>query len=166
VRAAQALVELGPGTGETTRALLSGMQKHARILGIEIVPQFVEILREIPDLRLDVVLGTALEIDEVLKRHQFPTPDVIVSGIPFSTMTRSDGRALVNTIHALLAPGGTFVAYQLRDRILELAAGCFGPPQQAFVLWNLPPLRILQWRKANTVPVGEARERCTFNAMS
>lgn len=147
VRRARSVVELGPGLGETTRALLAELPPSARLLAIEIVPQFVMQLREIQDQRLLAIEGSALELGRLLGEHTFPQPDVIVSGIPFSAISPSQGRELVHSIHTTLAAGGTFVAYQLRDRICELAADHFGDPQVTFVPWNLPPLRIFQWTK-------------------
>jgi len=51
---AKLIVELGPGTGGTTRALLRAMQPEARLLAIEINPHFVELLQRRPDKRLIV----------------------------------------------------------------------------------------------------------------
>lgn len=151
VRRARTIVELGPGLGETTRALLAELPPGAQLLAIEIVPQFVRQLREIRDQRLRAAEGSALELARLLGEHRFTRPDVIVSGIPFSAISPQQGRALVSTIHESLAPGGTFIAYQLRDRICELAADHFGDPQVTFVPWNLPPLWIYQWTKSGSV---------------
>src|SRR5919109_2359730 len=51
---AKLIVELGPGTGGTTRALLRAMQPEARLLAIEINPHFVELLARWPDRCLSV----------------------------------------------------------------------------------------------------------------
>src|SRR4030095_15898399 len=54
---AKLIVELGPGTGGTTRALLRAMQPSARLLAIEINPHFVEVLQRWPEPRLIVEHG-------------------------------------------------------------------------------------------------------------
>src|SRR4030095_13023252 len=103
---AKLIVELGPGTGGTTRALLRAMQPEARLLAIEINPHFVEVLQRWPDKRLIVEQGSALDIGSILDAHGLSAPDVIVSGIPFSTMTRPIGRDILRSVLEALHPGG------------------------------------------------------------
>jgi phospholipid N-methyltransferase len=147
---ARLVVELGPGLGGTTRALLGAMPEDAQLLAIEIVSQFAQILRRIPDPRLRVVQGCALELDRVLRSQRLPQPDVVVSGIPFSALSRAKGARLVRKIHAALPAGGTFVAYQVRNRVCDLAAELFGPPRRSLVLANIPPLQIFEWQKVES----------------
>ena len=59
VRDARVVVELGPGTGGTTRALLRAMRPDARLLAIEISPRFVRLLHRERDSRLLPHLGSA-----------------------------------------------------------------------------------------------------------
>tara|TARA_R110002095_G_scaffold1984_6_gene8846 strand:+ start:2276 stop:2881 length:606 start_codon:yes stop_codon:yes gene_type:complete len=146
--AARTVVELGPGTGETTSALLNVLPANARLLCIEVVSEFVNQLRQISDARLLVEEGSALNLEGLLKSNHLSAPDVIVSGVPFSVMTRAEGQALMESIHRVLAPGGTFMTYQFRNSVCELAAASFGTPlQRSFVLWNFPPLEIFVWEK-------------------
>jgi phosphatidylethanolamine/phosphatidyl-N-methylethanolamine N-methyltransferase len=151
LRRAKLVIELGPGLGGTTRALLESMPADSRLIGIEIVEQFAESLRTIPDQRLQVVHGRARDLEPVLRGQGLQRPDVIVSGIPFAAMSRGEGADLVKRIHAVLPAGGIFVAYQFRKRVSELAAECFGPPRESLVLGNFPPLRIYEWRKGAAV---------------
>lgn len=148
IRQAETVVELGPGTGSTTHALLEGMQPSSRLLGVELVPEFVDHLRRIPDRRFDVAAGSALQLQAHLTEHHMPPPDVIVSGIPFSTLPEGEGRQLVESIYSALTPGGQFIAYQLRDEVSTLAGQYFGSAETTLVLWNIPPLRIYRWTKA------------------
>lgn len=145
---AHCVVELGPGTGETTQALLVAMPPSARLLSIELVPELVEQVRQIDDPRLIVEHANALDVVSILNRHQLPAPDVVVSGIPFSHLSPQEGQQLVDQIFSALTPGGTFVAYQFRDHIRKLADDRFGPPETSFIPWNIPPLDIYQWTKA------------------
>ena len=77
-------------------------------------------------------------------------PDVVVSGIPFSTMSPELGRQVIEAVHAALAPGGKFVAYQVRDRVHQLATPVFGPPEVSLELRNVPPMRVYCWQKAGS----------------
>lgn len=151
------VVELGPGLGGTTRAMLAAMPADARLLGIEIVEQFADSLRTIPDPRLQVVQGCAHELERLLRSQNLPRPDVVVSGIPFSAMSREKGAALVKQIHGILPVGGTFVTYQVRSRVRELADELFGPALQSAVVANVPPLRLFEWQKRPVHAVADHR---------
>ena len=144
---AKLIVELGPGTGGTTRALLRAMQPEARLLAIEINPHFVEVLQRWPDRRLIVEQGSALDIGSILDSHGLSAPDVIVSGIPFSTMTMPIGRDILRSVYDALDPGGAFVAYQVRDRVHTLGREVFGRARVQTELLNVPPMRIYRWEK-------------------
>ena len=146
-RDARTIVELGPGTGGTTRALLRAMQPEARLLAIEINPHFVEVLDRWPDKRLIAVEGSALDIGQILADRGFSAPDVIVSGIPFSTMTLPIGRDILRSVYDALDPGGAFVAYQVRDRVNTLGREVFGRARVQTELLNVPPMRIYRWEK-------------------
>ncbi len=144
---AELVVELGPGTGGTTRALLRSMQPAARLLAIEINRRFAELLREIGDPRLLVHQGSAEELPDALACHGLGHPDVIVSGIPFSTMTRAVGTGILRAVHDSLEPGGRFVAYQVRDRVEELGRSVFGRAAVQLEPLNVPPMRVYRWIK-------------------
>jgi phospholipid N-methyltransferase len=145
---ARTIVELGPGTGGTTRALLRAMRPDATLLAIEINERFAEHLeRELPDPRLRVYRGSAADISPALQESGLPAPDVVLSGIPFSTMPRPLGSAILDSAHAALAPGGRFVAYQVRDRVEMLGRPVFGPARKQTELRNVPPMRVYRWDK-------------------
>jgi len=142
------VVELGPGTGGTTRALLGSLSADAKLIAVEIVPEFVEELRQIDDPRLIVCHGDAAELSRFLVESDSKNVDLIVSGIPFSTMRPSVAKALVADIHRSLAPGGQFVTYQVRDAVIEIASQLFDVPRVSLVFWNVPPLRLFQFAKS------------------
>ena len=148
VREARAVVELGPGTGGTTHALLRALPAAARLLAIEIDPHFAALLRgEITDPRFAVEQASAEGIAGIAARHGLPAPDVVISGIPFSTMPDTVGRAILRAVWAALAPGGRFVAYQFRDRVAVLGRHILGRPDVDVELLNVPPMRVYSWRK-------------------
>lgn len=157
-RNADTVVELGPGTGETTSAILDAIPDRARLLCVELVPEFADRLRENPDVRLTVEQGDAADLSRFVEKNKLGAPSVVVSGVPFSHMSPQEGRRLVQNIHDVLAPGGTFVAYQFRSRICEYAEACFGSPRRTFVPWNIPPLDIYEWTRTDS---GAAHEELT-----
>lgn len=157
VSTARVVVELGPGTGGTTRALLKCMRDHARLLCVELNPQFHGIVRRIADPRLLVHHGSAEELGEVMERHGLSGADAIVSGIPFSTMPPSTAGRILDAIYAALVPGGRFVAYQVRGHVEAFSRPYFGPAQVDVELLNIPPVRIYRWEKRMRAAVSMAR---------
>lgn len=141
------VVELGPGTGGTTRAILEALPRRAHLLAIEINPDFVTYLRAFPDPRLSIYLGSAEHIRRALEACHQHRPDAVVSGIPFSTMPAQVGRKILREIWDCLAPGGRFVTYQFMKRVALLEPLLLGSPDVQLECLNLPPLRVYSWRK-------------------
>jgi phosphatidylethanolamine/phosphatidyl-N-methylethanolamine N-methyltransferase len=149
IGSARTIIELGAGSGGTTQAILGAMPARARLLAIEINPRFCDLLRRIDDARLVVHCGAAHELRHALVRYGFAGPDAVISGVPFSTNPRPEASSIIDMIWAVLAPGGCFVAYQMRTMVDQLSRRRFGPPYVEFALLNMPPLRVYRWRKRN-----------------
>ncbi len=146
IATAEVVIELGPGTGGTTKALLQAMAPEARLLAIEINPRFCDLLRNtIDDPRLIVHEGSASEIFEALVKHDLDAPDAVLSGIPFSTMPQELGLSILRSVRKSLKPGGRFVAYQFRDVVHTLGKRVFGPATVQIELLNMPPMRVYRW---------------------
>jgi phospholipid N-methyltransferase len=145
---ARTIVELGPGTGGTTIAMLEAMAPTARLLAIELEAEFHQHLRNtIDDQRLILELASAEQLAELLAAHRMAAPDAIVSGIPFSTMEPDACGRIAAAIAAALRPGGRFVAYQVRAHVAQFMAPWLGPPETEWELVNIPPVRVFSWRK-------------------
>lgn len=153
VQRAHTVVELGPGTGGTTRALLAAMRPDARLLAIELSPEFHARLRAaLDDPRLIVQLGSAEQLPELLARWRLPAPEAVLSGVPFSTMPPASAARIAAAVADCLAPGGRFVAYQVRRRVVDFMQPHLGAPEIAWEWINVPPLRVFRWVK----PAGPA----------
>ncbi len=148
IASAGCVVELGPGTGGMTQAMLRAMPPQARLLSIEINPLFHEQVSRIADERLIAHLGSAADTRDIAASYGLGAPDAVVSGIPFSTMDQTLGAQILAAITGVLAPGGRFVAYQFNPRVAALGEPFLGPPQVAMELLNIPPMRVFRWDKA------------------
>lgn len=146
-RSAQTVVELGAGTGGTTRAILKAMSPGSRLLSIEINPRFCALLRRIKDPRLTVHCGGAQELREAISLYGLLAPEAVISGIPFSTLGRGVGLRIIEAISASLVVGGRFVAYQVSKHVEHLSHPLLGPVRVEMELLNIPPLRIYRWEK-------------------
>lgn len=150
IASAGTIVELGPGTGGTTHAILRAMPSRARLLSLDINPHFYHLIRKIEDRRLIAHHGSACDLGEILALYGLDAPDVIISGIPFSTMSRDRGSRILAAIASLLAPNGRFVAYQASDRVMELCRPFLGAGQVEMEFLNIPPMRVFRWEKRDT----------------
>lgn len=143
------VVELGPGNGGTTRAILDAMNSDAKLLSIELSQNLYELNSQIDDPRYLAHRGDARDLVEILAEYRLPQPTIVISGIPFSTIDADVGTRIIQTIHQQLTPGGKFVAYQVSSRVDQLN-GCFNEDQRS-VEWewlSIPPLRVWCWTKA------------------
>jgi len=147
IASATTVVELGSGTGGTTRAILDAMPKDARLLSIEINPHLHTLVSGIEDERLIAHLGSACELKTIMSMYGLDAPEVVISGIPFSTMNNSDGAQVIAAISSQLAPNGRFVAYQVSRQVATLCRPILGPERVAMELLNIPPMRVFQWEK-------------------
>ena len=154
---AAVVLELGPGTGGTTRALLAAMRADARLLAIELDPAFnAHLSRNIRDPRFSAHLGSAEEIEQTLAAYRLPAPEVIVSGIPFSIMPAEVGDRIAAAIARVLARGGRFVAYQVRAHVTGYASPYLGTPQRQWEWINIPPVCVFTWTKSQAPATASA----------
>lgn len=144
---ARVIVEFGAGTGGITRALLAAMKPGSRLLAIEWTDAFVTRLSDIGDPRLEIVHGCASTVGAALADRGLDAADAIVSGIPFSTLPRTLALDIAAAVHASLAPGGRFVAYQFSPQVASYIRPLMGEPGVEHELLNVPPMRVCTWRK-------------------
>ncbi len=147
VKQAKSIIELGPGAGGTTIGLLTRMRPDANLLAIEKTAAFDEVLSRLRDPRLTVEIADATNLLNYMAERSLGRVDVVVSGIPFSSIPSTVARRIVQSVYESLQPGGTFIAYQLHNDVEKYARPLFGPSDCETVLWNLPPLKVFSWRK-------------------
>jgi 16S rRNA (adenine1518-N6/adenine1519-N6)-dimethyltransferase len=85
-----AVLEVGPGPGGLTRALLS--EGAAKVVAVERDPRFVEMLQDLAkaaDGRLIVVEADALEVDQaaLMAAHATDLPVRVVANLPYNVAT-------------------------------------------------------------------------------
>jgi phospholipid N-methyltransferase len=74
------------------------MPKHARLLSIEINPNFHSLVNNIEDERLIAHPGSTCELKTIISNYGLDAPDVVISGIPFATMSNNDGFQVIDAI--------------------------------------------------------------------
>lgn len=104
------VIELGPGTGVFTRALLSRGVAPENLLLVERSPAFALLLRErFPDM--DIVCDLAQRLDHHAATRLPGPPGAIVSGLPLLAMSRLAQQEILTAAFSALRPGGTFVQF-------------------------------------------------------
>jgi phospholipid N-methyltransferase len=140
---ARVIVEYGPGVGGITLEVLRQMRVDATLVAIEMNPDFVRHLNEtISDPRLQVVAGSAAEVDLILRRLGLFRADYIISGIPFSNIAAAEREKILRKTVAVLEPGGAFLLYQFSKRIMADLSRVFGYVGRSFQPLNLLPAHL------------------------
>lgn len=147
------VVELGPGMGAFTRAIVEHMGPADRFLSVEVDPAFIETLRRRwPDV--DCVCASAESLPALLGARGLGRVDHIVSGLPFATLPADTTLRILEAVGQTLRPGGTFTTFQyvqsygfppaiaFRRRMSALMRSA---PSRRFVARNLPPAFALSW---------------------
>ena len=145
VRSEGPVVELGPGTGAITNALIEHGVDQKRLVLVEYNPGFCALLRErYPQAK--VVQGDAYKLRDSLV---LPTPAAaMVSGLPLVTKPMITRLRLIRDAFAALAPGAPFVqfTYSVVPPIPKSLPGVSTEASER--IWmNLPPARVWVYRK-------------------
>jgi phosphatidylethanolamine/phosphatidyl-N-methylethanolamine N-methyltransferase len=145
----QRVVELGPGTGAVTHAILRRMHSRSTLVCIERDTAFAAHLRStVRDARVRILRADANRLGRLV-----PDPvDVVVSSIPLAVVPAASAGRLIRAAADRLRTGGTFTCYQyapvwLWPRTVHLVEASIGTPHSGRVWWNLPPMVVITARK-------------------
>jgi phospholipid N-methyltransferase len=140
---ARLVVELGPGIGTLTQAILKRMHPEAALVAIELNANFVGFLRdEVEDPRLHVVRGSAADVGKILADLKLSQVDYIISSLPYTNMRDSARREILQESRRVLAPKGALLIFQYTTKVLPYLRSCFKSVHQDFQVLNVPPALI------------------------
>jgi phosphatidylethanolamine/phosphatidyl-N-methylethanolamine N-methyltransferase len=147
VDSADQVIELGPGTGAITSALLHRGVDQKRLVLVEYNPGFCALLRDrYPQAK--IVQGDAYTLRDTLWNVLAKPASAIVSGLPLVTKPMSTRLKLIRDAFAALAPGAPFVqfTYSVAPPIPKSLPGVSTEASER--IWmNLPPARVWVYRK-------------------
>lgn len=141
------VVELGPGTGAITSALIEHGVDQKRLVLVEYNPSFCALLRERYPLA-KVVQGDAYTLRDSLRNVLSARASAVVSGLPLVTKPMLTRLKLIREAFAALAPGAPFVqfTYSVAPPIPKSLPGVSTEASER--IWmNLPPARVWVYRK-------------------
>jgi phosphatidylethanolamine/phosphatidyl-N-methylethanolamine N-methyltransferase len=143
------VLELGPGTGIVTAALLKRGLREDRLVAIENNPKMASLLHErFP--RANIIVGDAWQLDELLRNHREPIERVgaVISSLPLLNFSEEQAESLAQKIRDVLEPQGNWVQFTYRiHKLRPRGASSFRLHASKIVWLNLPPARVSVFQK-------------------
>ena len=141
------VLELGPGTGVVTEALIARGIAVERLIAVEADPDLAQLMRErFPALR--VVEGDAFDLDRTLPPDASGPLAATISGLPLLNFPQAQRRALIMAALARMPAGGPLVQFSYGFTAPVPADHAISVELAALVLANLPPARVWLYRRA------------------
>jgi len=140
------VIELGPGTGPVTQALVRQGIDPARLVLVEFNPDFCRLLRaRYP--AATIVQGDAYRLRRLLDGYVDEPAAAVVSGLPLVTKPLRTRLRLISDAMTLLAAGAPFVQFTYA-MVPPIPKGLSGVRAEASeLIWmNLPPARVWVYR--------------------
>jgi phosphatidylethanolamine/phosphatidyl-N-methylethanolamine N-methyltransferase len=140
------VVELGPGTGPVTQALLQRGVAPERLFLVEYSKDFAALLRKrFPGVT--VIQGDAYALGDTLKGHVDAPIAAIVSSLPLLTRPEAQRSRLLESAFDLMLPGSPFVQFTyMNNSPVPLRPG-FEATVSRRIWKNLPPARVWTYRR-------------------
>jgi phosphatidylethanolamine/phosphatidyl-N-methylethanolamine N-methyltransferase len=140
------ILELGPGTGAITEAILRRGIPADRLTVIEYDPAFAkQIAARFKGIH--VIVGDAFNLGRLVSNHGSQCFAAIVSGIPLLNVSPQKRRGLVEASLERLTPGAPFVQFSYGFSAPVSAPAGATASLAAFVWKNLPPARVWVYRR-------------------
>ncbi len=143
------IVELGAGQGHFTKELVRKKHSAAQLVIIESNQSFYEkLVEEYQNEKGVIILNESAEhLVQILDRLQIKAVDLIVSGLPFSSLGLETSNRILKQVNQVLSNEGNFLTFQY-SRLRETLLGSqFDQLTYSHVMLNLPPAYIYQGQK-------------------
>lgn len=141
------ILELGPGTGVITKAILDRGVEPKNLFSIEYNDEFIDGLNEeFPDV--NILHGDAFELEELLKPYNLEKFGCVISAVPMLNFSNEGRIILLNKLFNLLEPNAPVV------QISYGPVSPISPDWETFtveplkwVMKNVPPARLWVYRR-------------------
>ena len=143
------VLELGPGTGAVTEALLQNGLGEDRLVAIENNSTLASLLRRRYP-RAHIITGDAWQLDELLRDRNEPITRVgaVISSLPLVNFPLEQAEKLAEKIRTVLEPQGTWVQYSYHiHKRRTRGTSRFRLLASKIVWFNLPPARVNVYQK-------------------
>ncbi|MBV9062434.1 MAG: methyltransferase domain-containing protein, partial [Alphaproteobacteria bacterium] len=139
------VLELGPGTGVVTQALVERGIAQERLIAIEYDPEFAEMVQKrFPRAR--VLQGDAFQFASLLEGTVDQPYAAIVSGLPLLNFPVETRRRLIESALERLQPGAPYVQFSYGTKPSIPPTERYSVKRGALVWKNLPPAHVWVYR--------------------
>ena len=136
-------VEYGPGVGTFCQPVLDRLPRDGQLIVIDTNPLYIDYLKKhYRDSRFSAVLGSAADVEEIVKAHGHDHADYVLSGLPFSTLPDGVGPAIAEATYRIIRPGGAFLVYQFSAKAREFMERDFERIDSGFEPLNILPCQL------------------------
>ncbi len=136
---ARCIVELGPGNGCVTKALLQRMHEDCQLICLELDNEFAARLQLIEDSRIHVYNACASSIRSILDELDIVDVDHVVSSLPLALIDDDVVQEILSVVGSNLREGGRFLQYQYSLANYGDVKPLFSDVKLHFTLRNMPP---------------------------
>lgn len=142
------VLELGPGTGVVTEALIKRGVAPERIVALEFDSGFcAHLRRRFPGV--NVVEGDAFAIDTALPPDLRGPFAAVISSLPLVLSPPAARRRLVEDMLARIPPNGTYVQFSYSPKPpVPAVPGIFTAEHGPWIVKNIPPARVWTYRRS------------------
>jgi len=143
------IIELGPGTGPVTDALIRRGVAQERLVLIEFNPEFCQLLkRRFP--KATIIQGDAYDLKETLGDILKEPAAATVSSLPLFTKPMDQRMELLETAQGLMHPNAPFIQFTYAVVPPIPARSQTHRARASNRIWrNLPPARVWVYNKVN-----------------
>jgi phosphatidylethanolamine/phosphatidyl-N-methylethanolamine N-methyltransferase len=142
-------LELGPGSGSITEALLAQGLPEDRLVAVEQSPKLADLLRaHYP--KATIITGDAFQLEELLRSHPAVAGKIgiVFSSLPLLNFEPELADSLARQIRGLLPANGKLVQWSYNiGKKQPKAASHFKFVASQLVWFNVPPARVSVYRK-------------------
>lgn len=141
------VLELGPGTGSITSAILDHGVKPENLYALEYSESFLKKLRtSFPDINL--IHGDAFDLDRSLEGVKVEKFDAVVSALPLLNFPQDMRIGLIETLLDRLEPGRPVIQFSYGPMSPVLAnRGSYVVEHHDWIMRNVPPARVWLYRR-------------------
>lgn len=142
------VLELGPGTGVVTRALLRRGLPSERIVAVEYSDHFCRLLEaEHPEIK--VIQGDAFNLDKTLAGLGHNRFDCVISGLPLLNFSVGERIALVEDCLGRIAHGRPMIQFSYGPTSpVPAGRGRYTVERFGVEIRNIPPAQMWIYRRA------------------
>jgi len=145
------IVELGPGDGVISKAIIEKLPADSHIILIEKIGDFEKDLKALnhkrPDVEVSTYIDEAQNLEAILAEYNLQKIDHVVSGIPFSWIDDPTKHQILETCYKMLKPKGNFIAYQTSGALVKHLNQAFSKTYKEVELLDIPPMVIMEATK-------------------